>query len=133
MEKIKTISQNKRKPGKTSAALLTSIAAIVIGISGMPQSFAQYGDNGAVGITTPAQLEECKKLLISEANCNDNTILAARKSLIAYENPDTGSGTHMLAGETGTMIAFMAVLGAMFGGVATAFFLKGRSGRKVPS
>jgi hypothetical protein len=37
----------------------------------------------------------------------------------------------MLSTESGQMVAFIGILGAIFGGVAAAFFFKGRSSKPV--
>lgn len=114
--------------------VLAAALALVIAGTASTQAYAQYlGNEGATGITTEAQLAECEELGISTANCNDNTILAARKVVIAGANPSTGSGTSMLSTESGTMIAFIGILGAIFGGVAAAFFIKGRGAKPASS
>ena len=77
----------------------------------VPTAFAYAGTLGQPGgITLEEQL-----------------ILAERKVEYANANPASGSGTPYLDAEgvVGTSI----IAGAIFGGIATAFFVKGRSGR----
>ena len=110
-------------------AVLTS-AVCVIGIAS-----AQYGGTGATGgstgSATPAQIQECQSLGIPTDTCNDQTILAKKRLTAAQENPSTGSGSPMLSTEGGQMVVFIGVLAAIFGGVAAAFFLKGRGAKQV--
>jgi hypothetical protein len=86
---------------------------------------------GSLGTATPEQLAECEQLGIIRENCNDITILAKKRLTAAQENPAEGSGTPMLSTETGQMTVFIGVLAAIFGGVAAAFFIKGRGARPV--
>jgi hypothetical protein len=51
--------------------------------------------------------------------------------IAAQQNPSTGSGTSFISTETGTTAAFIGILGAIFGGVAAAFFFKGRGAKPV--
>ena len=97
---------------KRSRILLASLMAIfVIGaITTVPVVWA-YSALGDVGGPT---LEE-------------QLILAERKVQKAAENPATGSGTPYLDA-TGVLGASV-IAGAIFGGIATAFFVKGRAGR----
>ena len=53
--------------------------------------------------------------------------LATRKVEYADANPATGSGTPYLAADGALGASLIA--GAIFGGIATAFFVRGRSGR----
>jgi uncharacterized protein YcfJ len=95
-------------------------------------AYAQYTGGGAsVGSASPEQLQECEQLQIPRENCNDVTILAKKRLTAAQENPATGSGTPMLSTTSGQLIVFIGVLGAIFGGVAAAFFLRGRGAKPV--
>ena len=98
------------------------------GIGSTPQAFAQYfgGDSAAL---TQEQLDKCEQYGISP--CTQNGILAKERLIGAQQNPATGSGTPMLSTETGQMAVFIGVLGAIFGGVAAAFFFKGRGAKQV--
>ena len=53
--------------------------------------------------------------------------LATRKVEKADANPATGSGTPYLAADG--VLGASVIAGAIFGGIATAMFVKGRSGR----
>jgi hypothetical protein len=53
--------------------------------------------------------------------------LAKRKVEAAAENPATGSGTPYL--DAGGVVGASVIAGAIFGGIATAFFVRGRQGR----
>jgi len=105
------------------AALFTAV-----GMGSTPQAFAQYfgGDSAPL---TQEQLDKCEQYDILP--CTQNGILAKERLIAAQQNPATGSGTSMLSTETGTMVIFIGVLGAIFGGVAAAFFIKGRGAKPV--
>jgi hypothetical protein len=130
------------KPIILMALALASVeAAGVLAMAG--SAYAQYGGDQGVTTTTPtpqggtsgtasqAQVQECQQLGITASECNDNNILAKRRLIAAQQNPSTGSGTPMLTTNSGQMIAFVVILGAIFGGVAAAFFLKGRGSKPV--
>ena len=92
--------------------LSVSIMAIfAIGtISMVPVSLAYSGLGADGGITLEEHLE-----------------LAERKVQKAADNPATGSGTPYL--DAGGILGSSLIAGAIFGGIATAFFVKGKSGR----
>lgn len=107
------------------AALFTAV-----GVGSNPQAFAQYVGGGGEGAPlTEEQLAFCEQYQIHP--CTENNILAKQRLLNAQANPSTGSGTPMLSTETGQMAVFIGVLGAIFGGVAAAFFFKGRGAKPV--
>lgn len=105
------------------AALFTAV-----GVGSTPQAFAQYfgGDSAPL---TQTQLDKCARYEINP--CTQNGILAIERRIAAEQNPSTGSGTSMLTTETGTTVAFIGILGAIFGGVAAMFFIKGRGSKPV--
>ncbi|HEX2014645.1 MAG TPA: hypothetical protein VLA68_05395 [Nitrososphaera sp.] len=107
----------------TMAALFTAV-----GMGYIPQAFGQYfgGDSAPL---TEEQLAKCEQYDIEP--CTQNNILAKERLIAAQNNPSTGSGTSMLSSETTTTAVFIGVLGAIFGGVAAAFFLKGRGAKPV--
>jgi hypothetical protein len=112
--------------------MIAALAAMAVLTSTMSVAYAQYGGGGAsVGTASPEQVQECEQLGIPTANCSDVTILAKKRLTAAQENPATGSGTPMLSTESGQMTVFIGVLAAIFGGVAAAFFFKGRGARPV--
>ena len=112
--------------------MLAVLAAMAVITSTEGIAYAQYGGGGgSVGTASPEQLQECQQLGIPTENCNDVTILAKKRLTAAQENPATGSGTPMLSTTSGQLIVFIAVLGAIFGGVAAAFFFRGRGAKPV--
>jgi hypothetical protein len=112
--------------------IIAALAALAVFSSTMTVAYAQYGGTGgSVGSASPEQLQECEQLGIVRENCNDVTILAKKRLTAAQDNPATGSGTPMLSTESGQMTVFIGVLAAIFGGVAAAFFFKGRGAKPV--
>lgn len=69
---------------------------------------------------------------VSEApsNVEEQLKLAKAKVANAKTTGAYGSGTSMLGTNINETVIMIAVLAAIFGGVAAAFFIKGRSGRK---
>jgi hypothetical protein len=111
-----------------SILLVAATAGIFLALTAgiIQQSHAQYGVTGnPTAGATPDQLAECKQYNIDRTECNEQTILAARKWAITHQNP-TGSGTPMLSIGGSETLLYVGVLGVIFGGVAAAFFLKGR-------
>jgi hypothetical protein len=109
------------------AAMAVLTSTTMVGLA-----YAQYtGGGGSVGTATPEQLQTCEQIGIPRENCNDVTILARERLTAAEANPSTGSGTPMLSTTTGQMAIFIGVLAAIFGGVAAAFFFKGRGAKPV--
>jgi hypothetical protein len=100
----------------------------VLGAAVSIPAFAQYGGppGGGAQVATPDQIKECEKLGIPVFTCTENIILAKKRLINAQEHPSTGSGTSMLGGTFGEMGIFIAALGAIFGGVAAAFFMMAR-------
>ena len=93
---------------------------------------AQYGGQEATVGATPEQLARCDELDIPRSICYENNIIAKERLIAAQDNPSTGSGTSMLATQEGQTWVFIGVLAVIFGGVAAAFFFKGR-GATPPS
>jgi len=98
----------------------------VLGAAVSIPAFAQYGGGGGAQVATPEQIKECKALGIPEFTCSEHTLLAKKRLINAQLNPSTGSGTPMLSTTFGDMGAIVAALGAIFGGVAAAFFAMSR-------
>jgi hypothetical protein len=114
--------------------IIAPLAALAVLSSMATVAYGQYGGSttsGSVGTASPEQLQECQQMGIPRENCNDVTILAKKRLTAAQENPSTGSGTPMLSTESGQMTVFIGVLAAIFGGVAAAFFFKGRGAKPV--
>lgn len=110
-----------------------AIAAGLLAMGPAQQSFAQYG-SGA-GTASEEQLLKCDELGIGRNQCNDSTILAKERILYTeqtrYGNDPDGSGTPYFKGiET---LGVIGMLGAVFGGIAGAFFLMGRKARQAPA
>jgi hypothetical protein len=77
-------------------------------------------------------LETAYAQYVSEApsSTEENLDLAKEKISNAKSAGAYGSGTPMLGSNVSETVIMIAVLTAIFGGVAAAFFLKGRAGRK---
>jgi len=104
----------------------------VLGAAVSIPAFAQYGgpSGGGAQVATPEQIEECKQLGIPVFTCTEHLILAKKRLLAAQKEGAGGflgdSGVSMLGGTFGEMGIFIAALGAIFGGVAAAFFMMAR-------
>ncbi|MGI0003949.1 MAG: hypothetical protein ACREAX_01495 [Candidatus Nitrosotenuis sp.] len=93
---------------------LVALAVLSVGMM-TEQAFAQYmGNVGDTGTTGKNTLEET---------------LALQRARVDYaaDNPASGSGTPYLAADG--VLGASAIAAAVFGGIAGAFFFKGRSGR----
>ena len=105
--------------------VVAAIAAGLIAVlSAQQQSYAQYGDGipvGSVGISEDT-LQKCQALGIERTQCTESNVLLKERGNLA----GGGSGTGFIAKEAGQMITIIGVLGAIFGGVAAAFFLMGK-------
>ena len=101
----------------TKTILLASMVAVValgsLGFTGF--AYAQYmGNVGGQGETGQNTLEETLEL-------------AKRRIDAAESNPASGSGTPYL--DAGGVVGASIIAGAVFGGIATAFFVRSRSGK----
>jgi hypothetical protein len=96
---------------RTTIILASFMAIFALGtIAVIPVALAYDGLGSPVGPTLEEQLE-----------------LAERKVQKAADNPATGSGTPYL--DASGVLGASVIAGAIFGGIATVFFVKGRSGR----
>ena len=96
---------------KTMIFGISIMAVCAIGtISMVPVALAYSGLGAVDGITLEEHLE-----------------LAERKVQKAADNPATGSGTPYL--DASGVLGASLIAGAIFGGIATAFFVRGKSGR----
>ena len=78
-------------------------------------AFAQYmGNVGSEGQTGSHTLEEA-------------LAIQAQRVKAAQDNPASGSGTPYLSADG--VVGAAVIAGAVFGGIAGAFFIRGRSGR----
>lgn len=95
--------------------LFGTLFAAVMATGTIAPAFAQYlGSVGEAGETGASTLEE--------------TLELAKRRVEAVEAyPSTGSGTPYLAAEG--VIGASAIAGAVFGGIAIAFFMKARTGK----
>ena len=84
-----------------------------------------------VAFVFPA-LETAYGQYVSEApsSVEENLDLAKERINNAKSAGAYGSGTAMLGSNVSETVIMIVVLTAIFGGVAAAFFLKGRAGRK---
>ncbi len=117
------------KPTIVVIGMMTAVFASV-GVASAPQAFAQYFGGGGEPLTKE-QLDFCAKYQVEP--CTQNNILAKERVLGAqsttYGDNPYGSGTPYFQGaET---FAVIGILGAIFGGVAAAFFIKGRGAKPV--
>jgi hypothetical protein len=98
--------------------LLTAslIAVFTVGLyADSAVAFAQYmGNVGSEGQTGSYTLEEALEI-------------QSRRIAAAEANPSSGSGTPYL--DAGGVVGAAVIAGAVFGGIAGAFFLRGRSGK----
>ena len=92
------------------------IAVFTIGLHAESAvAFAQYmGNVGSEGQTGSYTLEEALEI-------------QTRRIAAAEANPSSGSGTPYL--DADGVVGAAVIAGAVFGGIAGAFFLKGRSGK----
>ena len=95
------------------AGLFTVIGLGSLGFVGV--AYGQYmGNVGDQGHTGQHTLEE-------------NLELAQRRIQAAQDNPASGSGTPYL--DASGVLGASAIAGGVFGGIAAAFFIRGRSGK----
>ncbi len=104
--------------------IMIAIAAGLLAVlSAQQQSFAQYDNAGTAGVSE-ATLQKCIDLEIEKAQCTEASALLAERVAMTE---GAGSGTAFIAKETGQMVTFIGVLGGIFGAVAGAFFMMGRT------
>lgn len=101
----------------TRSILLGGLVAVAL-LSGMGfagVAHAQYlGNVGSAGETGQYTLEEALEL-------------QSRRVTVAAENPQAGSGTPYL--DANGVVGASIISGAIFGGIAAAFFMRSRSGK----
>lgn len=96
-----------------SVAIMTVFMLGYYGVSSV--AFAQYmGNVGSQGETGQNTLEE-------------TLLLAERRIQAAESNPSSGSGTPYL--DASGVVGASIIAGAVFGGIAAAFFVRARSGK----
>lgn len=118
---------------KRQQVALLAAAGLLLAIAGSAQqAHAQYGVGGnPTGAPSEEQLQKCDTYEIPRAQCNENTILAKERWTYANESSEKGSGTSLFTSDAVQTWGFIGVLGAVFGGVAAAFFFRGK-GTKTP-
>jgi len=97
--------------------VLAALFAAVISM-GITPAFAQYMGSGGSG-----NQDGGHPSMSLEASLE----LAAAKVQYAGDNPGAGSGTPYM--DAGGVMGASAIAAAVFGGIAGAFFLRGRSGK----
>jgi hypothetical protein len=105
--------------------VVAASAMLLALLSVQQQSYAQYAGTGTE--VSEETLQKCQTLQIEKAQCTESNVLARERVGLT---DGAGSGTAFLAKESGQMITLIGVLGALFGGVAGAFFLMGK-GKQV--
>ena len=100
--------------------LLGALFAVIISLSTAP-AFAQYMGSGGTEGSGEGGVSYPKMSL------EDTLELAKAKVTYAANNPGAGSGTPYMDA-TGVLGA-SAIAAAIFGGIAGAFFFRGRSGK----
>ena len=105
-----------------TTVMSTAALACLLFIAAAQQSFEQY-DNGPTGKVTDETLAKCRVFGIGRTQCSESSVLLAERLQLQDKG---GSGTAMLALGSGPTLAFIGILGAVFGGVSAAFFIRGR-------
>ena len=101
--------------GKILVLLGVAFLSTVIAPSLMEIAYAQYmGNVGSEGETGAYTLEEALEI-------------QRRRIEAAEANPASGSGTPYL--DASGVVGASVIAGAVFGGIAAAFFIRGRSGK----
>jgi|TARA_B100001559_G_scaffold159737_1_gene134010 hypothetical protein len=100
--------------------LLGALFMVIIGLSTAP-AFAQYMGQGGTGGSGEGGVSYPKMSL------EDTLELAKRKVEYAGNNPGAGSGTPYMNADG--VLGASAIAAAIFGGIAGAFFFRGRSGK----
>lgn len=99
----------------TTLLLSGVLATVLIGSLGLSSAYAQYlGNVGSDGETGKSTLEEA-------------LALQRARVISAQENPASGSGTPYL--DASGILGASVISGAIFGGIAGAFMIRGRKGK----
>jgi hypothetical protein len=116
---------------------MVAVAAGVLAVLSVQQASAQYGDSIPLSPSGNAvsedMLERCADLGISRVQCNDASLLQAERVELATKSQVKGSGTSMIATDIVPMVGVISVLGAVFGGIAAAFYIMGRRAKPIPA
>ncbi|MDI1495131.1 MAG: putative exported protein [Cenarchaeum symbiont of Oopsacas minuta] len=99
----------------TTLLLTGMLATVLVATLGFADAYAQYlGNTGNSGETGSRTLEEALRL-------------QHERVVAAQENPASGSGTPYL--DASGVLGATVISGAIFGGIAGAFMIRGRSGK----
>ena len=99
------------------------ILAVCMALSTMiPASYAFYEID-----TYGGQYDDESKVTGGFGTLEEQLELAERAKAAADANPATGSGTPYM--DAAGVVGASVIVGVIFGGIATAMFVKGRSGR----
>ena len=116
---------------------MMAVAAGLLTVLSAQQASAQYGDSVPLGPSGNAvsedMLKRCADLGISRVQCNDASLLQAERVELATKSQEKGSGTSMIASGLEPMAGVIGVLGAVFGGIAAAFYIMGRRAKPIPA
>ena len=105
------------------AIYVLGILAVCMALYTMiPASYAFYEIE-----TYGGQYDDESKITGTFASLEEQIQLAERAKAAADANPATGSGTPYM--DATGVVGASVIVGVIFGGIATVFFLKGRSGR----
>jgi hypothetical protein len=105
----------KNKPILLATVTIVLLMGVAFVFPAIKTAYGQYTNPAAT--SGGSSVEEELKLAKEK--------ISNAKSAGAY-----GSGTAMLGGNISETIIMIIILAAIFGGVAAAFFVKGRAGRK---
>ena len=116
---------------------IMAVAAGLLAALSVQQANAQYGDSLPMSpggnSVSEEMLQRCVELSISREQCNDITLLQAERFQLALNSKEKGSGTSMITTELGQMVLIIGAIGAIFGGVAGAFYAMGRKAKQIPA
>ncbi len=101
---------------------VSAFAVLMVGGFSLPAAFAFYTIE-----TYGGQYGEEDTETGAFGSFEEQMELATRKMEAAAANPATGSGTPYM--DAGGVLGASAISAAIFGGIAAAFFFKGRSGK----
>ena len=105
------------------AIYVLGILAVCMALATMiPVSYAFYEIE-----TYGGQYDDESKITGTFASLEEQIQLAERAKAAADANPATGSGTPYM--DATGVVGASVIVGSIFGGIATFFFVKGKSGR----
>tara|TARA_Y100000031_G_scaffold124607_1_gene140500 strand:+ start:117 stop:464 length:348 start_codon:yes stop_codon:yes gene_type:complete len=102
--------------------VLGAIAMCMVLFTMLPASYAFYEIESYGG-----QYDDESKVTGGFGSLEEQLELAKRAKAAAENNPGAGSGTPYM--DATGVVGASIIVGVIFGGIATVFFVKGRSGR----